>query len=137
MKKRVWVVVLSACLMGSYGFAHTHKIHCPPGETLKNILLDTLTDHSYKPTAAGHFSPLVLKFNYHHYHWRLKVPFFSDAHTAQKQAVQLRQTVMGTRQTIAKKVDNYYYCHYPTLSKSISLVLYTTLVHVMGGDRGN
>lgn len=134
MKKRLSAMVLMGCLMSSYGLAHTHKVHCPPGEALKNVLLDTLTNRSYKHFPALHFSPLFIKFNYHHYHWRLKMPFLPDVRTAQQQASQLRSTVMGAPQTVAKKIDSYYYCHYPTLSKSISLVLYTTLTHALAGQ---
>ena len=131
MKQREFAVIMMGCLVGSYGFAHS--VHCPPGEVLKNVLLDTLTDPSYKHHLTGRSAPLILKFNYHHHHWQLRMPFSSGAHTAQQQASGLRNTVVGARQTIAKKIDKHYYCHYPALSRGIGLVLSTTFAHAVVG----
>ncbi|MHA7840853.1 MAG: hypothetical protein ACX932_03205 [Gammaproteobacteria bacterium] len=132
MKKLIVAVMLMGCFVGPYGLAHTKSLHCPPGETLKNILLDTLTGQTYPESSMKHFSPIALKFNYHHYHWQLQMPFLLDGHKARQQAAALRNSAMGAGQAIAKKIDSYYYCRYPSLSKGIRLVLYTSLTHAIG-----
>lgn len=122
-------IALAGLLPFSSGWTHSSYPHCPPGEVVKNVLLDSVTGAS---GGKNHFAPIAIKFKHRNHHWHLKMSFLPDLRYPHHERVKrLRETVIGTPEGTVKKIDRRYYCHYPSLSKNIRLMLYTTFFRVL------